>query len=400
MSSRVSLAAVCVVMVCVAAAGAAPLSSSSSSAPHSGTPHYGAFPTTTTAAAGPAAAYPSLAVRLCGRPGTADDCAQHAFASGSFRDDSVNSGWGYLLVAGAASPIAPSDAAQAYAMGFLEGFLTQQRIYQAKTNLFTDYFGTGGAPSGQLAAFFSAQLAFVRNGVASYADSNTYWARMAVIMAQFDGLLAGYNAAAPSGQAVAELDLYVHNSAGDLEDLSSVFCAPGECNAAASFAERARQGMLDCSSLVRVLPNGDILAGHTTWRQFVNMAPRIYKRYQYELEAAEVVNQDVVFSSTPGFLSSKVTGCLHQRRILGENAHMCVRPVSQDDFYLCVDTQLTVMETTNAIFNRTLYSYLSPQTLFTWQRTMIANFLATTGNLWTYNFARFNSGTYNNQCAS
>jgi hypothetical protein len=55
------------------------------------------------------------------------------------------------------------------------------------------------------------------------------------------------------------------------------------------------------------------------------------------------------------------------------------------------------METTNSNFNDTLYDLLSPQTLFTWVRVILANRLATNGEEWINLFKKENSGTYNNQ---
>jgi len=55
------------------------------------------------------------------------------------------------------------------------------------------------------------------------------------------------------------------------------------------------------------------------------------------------------------------------------------------------------METTNGIYNNTLYDYVTPYCLLTWQRVIVANRMATNGQDWTQIFAKENSGTYNNQ---
>ncbi|RYG55654.1 hypothetical protein EON66_04780 [archaeon] len=68
----------------------------------------------------------------------------------------------------------------------------------------------------------------------------------------------------------------------------------------------------------------------------------------------------------------------------------------QDDFY--ITPQLAVMETTNSVFNQTLFQlYLTPKSALSWQRAYIANGFATSATEWTDLFAMYNSGTYNNQ---
>jgi len=95
---------------------------------------------------------------------------------------------------------------------------------------------------------------------------------------------------------------------------------------------------------------------------------RVYKQYHYGF-----LGNTLSMSSSPGLLHSK------------------------DDFY-ALKNGLIVMETTNSIYNQTLYSlYITPQSLFSWQRATIANFFAMNGQEWTSLFGQYNSGTYNNQ---
>jgi len=41
-----------------------------------------------------------------------------------------------------------------------------------------------------------------------------------------------------------------------------------------------------------------------------------------------------------------------------------------------------MQETTNSIFNQSLYDYVTPRSVLTWQRVTVANLQATTGKEW------------------
>jgi len=99
----------------------------------------------------------------------------------------------------------------------------------------------------------------------------------------------------------------------------------------------------------------------------------IFKHYRYSLSVPSMASQRVSFSSYPGFLSS------------------------EDDFYI-LEQGMVVMETTNGIFNMTLYDlYIQPESLMSWVRVIVANMMAKTGKEWTWIMSKYNSGTYNNQ---
>lgn len=123
-----------------------------------------------------------------------------------------------------------------------------------------------------------------------------------------------------------------------------------------------------CSALIKLDSlHSDLLMGHTTWASYPTMS-RIYKIYDIELSDTSSNSKLVSFSAYPGFL------------------------VSSDDFYL-TDAGLWVSETTNSIYNRTLYNQVQPQSLLSWIRTAVANRMATSGQEWMTIFSKFNSGT-------
>lgn len=55
------------------------------------------------------------------------------------------------------------------------------------------------------------------------------------------------------------------------------------------------------------------------------------------------------------------------------------------------------METTNTIFDVALYELITPKSVLSWIRVIVANRMAVDGSSWSQIFAKFNSGTYNNQ---
>jgi len=98
----------------------------------------------------------------------------------------------------------------------------------------------------------------------------------------------------------------------------------------------------------------------------------VYKHYYFNLSAADTVSRRVSFASYPALLSS------------------------EDDFYI-LTSQLVVMETTNSVFNLSLYDAITPSTVVSWIRAIVANRMANSGKEWVSIMKKYNSGTYNNQ---
>ena len=65
--------------------------------------------------------------------------------------------------------------------------------------------------------------------------------------------------------------------------------------------------------------------------------------------------------------------------------------MSLDDFYL-LGSGLMMTQTTNNMFNASLYALLTPNSLLAWQRVRLAHSLARTGQEWADTFAMHNSG--------
>lgn len=64
---------------------------------------------------------------------------------------------------------------------------------------------------------------------------------------------------------------------------------------------------------------------------------------------------------------------------------------SLDDFYL-MSSQMVMLQTTNNVFNASLYKFVQPQSLLAWQRIRMANMMAHSGKEWADVVSRCNSG--------
>lgn len=330
--------------------------------------------------------------------GASTDRTTQPDAWGTFNDSLLDIGWSQLWIRTAnLTKEEYEDMTLAkrrrreimFAAGYAEGQLTHHRIDQHFLNVYRTFFPRGDeqdqAIEQGLHEFFTKNLAWMRHQVRHhdvYDDlpDAEYWNAMSYILAQFDGLVAGYQHASVAQTPASMLDLFLLNADGDMEDLVNIMKCKVEPqglkldDARTDFYTFIKN--LKCSALVRILPDfSDLIWGHDTWDSFASMN-RIFKHYDVPLpgggDQSTAVKRRITMSSSPGFLSSV------------------------DDWYM-TNAGLGVMETTNGVFDSSLYDLVAPESIPCWLRSKVANLLATDGRSWAETFSKYNSGTYNNQ---
>ena len=118
----------------------------------------------------------------CGRPGVA--------AVASFNGRTAGDGWGRLNVTTCAG--AGFDAReQMFGAGYVEGFVTGLQMELYWTNYAAAEYPPAGAPPAALRSWMASQLAWAREQVDEHAESEPRWAAMGLILAHYDGLVAG-----------------------------------------------------------------------------------------------------------------------------------------------------------------------------------------------------------------
>mmetsp|Transcript_16414 Transcript_16414/g.43008 ORF Transcript_16414/g.43008 Transcript_16414/m.43008 type:complete len:595 (+) Transcript_16414:122-1906(+) len=267
----------------------------------------------------------------------------------------------------------------AAAMGYIEGTLTAQSISDHLYNQIANagFLGTDGNVNlTVVGGLFDWQIKHETWLIQMLAQppkgEEELWRTTELLYTQLAGMgkaldesgvdifgMSGWRAAMMAN-LVAEWD--------DIESAIETEARPNWRNMTISAYAEAVAARDHCSAFVSLGQyNEELYFGHNMWWGFQMLAP-VYKTYVWGDEST------VQMSSYAGALSS------------------------MDDFYSMSNSeqQLAVMETTNNVYNTSLYDLLTPKSLYTWSRAMVANRLSTSGKQWVDLFAIHNSGTYNN----
>ena len=302
-------------------------------------------------------------------------------ATGTYHDAINTTGWSVLSVS--TSSTFPATK-QAYGAGYLEGYLSQERISQSFTN-------TIPHPSEQspwIRTFAAANLQWTKDQTAK--NHSEYWKQVSYIVEQVEGLYDGYMARLKERQAnqptptpdqgagtyreiVLEEMWHAQISGGDLDTLQNIDPTQPHDRLLQSRGQH-------CSGLAKFLAdNGqgqaDIFFSHASWDMYDGLI-RVYKHYDFPFVANTA--QNATFASYPGLV------------------------LSSDDFYVLSNGLALLTTEMGALPNTTLYEYLLEKEaptygLWAFFRSTVANRLADTADQWVDIFSQNNLGTLENQ---
>lgn len=301
---------------------------------------------------------------------------ENGVAYGTYDDALNTTGWGELNIA-SGSTGNHNDQTIMFAAGYLEGALTARRINENYENNYDIAFR--GKPEQfvkKIGEWFDAQEEWMRNRIKRESTNNSLWRQLRNIISQYDGLIAGYTENPPRKQKnLGKFAFQLLNGIGDYGTLSDVLSPDGPPDWSSMTEEQISVkigSMGHCSALIKVLPGYEnIFTGHST-RFDYGATMRIYKHYFFNLKDPSTGAKRMSFSSYPGYL------------------------VSVDDFYI-MDSGLVMVQTTNHVFNASLYKYVSTESLLAWHRVRLANLMAHNGEEWGEVYKQYNSGTYTSQ---
>jgi len=296
-------------------------------------------------------------------------------------------GWDFLVLSSSDKPESIySDARKHYGMGYLEGYVTYKRVYDhyRNNNNYKFHKNKGIMPE-YLEKFFISNLQYMQKMCNLYSESDPYFHEVNNYLNQMKGILDGYNARV-NEEKIKNINLDLEQislphfmaiiSVGDIDELEYLEKTerPNYYNMTIEQIKNYVNERLHCSALIKIANDfSNIFFGHSTWSGY-NRLIKMFKEYRYYPggDKFPVKANTILVSGYPGAINSN------------------------DDFYL-TSANLYVMETTNNVFNNSLFDNLTPESLTCWIRTMIALRLANNGKEWCDIFQKYNSGTYNNQ---
>ncbi|KAJ8723614.1 hypothetical protein PYW07_007594 [Mythimna separata] len=264
-----------------------------------------------------------------------------------------------------------SDEKQAYAAGYLEGYLTRDLIWYHWQNMLKGYCYNKTDVCGLIEEFVDKNEAYMSEMVQSRPD-DPYWYQVKLYYTQLEGLAVGYNVATKDPyQWLSTRDIVWINMLGDLDEIAFSVSMPKTGPDGRLFGDH-------CTGLVKLLPDlSNLYFSHTTWNSYQSML-RLHKMYVMHLHMSPgsktlIPGYKMSLTSYPAFIQST------------------------DDFYI-ISSGLATSETTIGNSNSSLFALITPcGTVLEYARAMIANRLAHTGKEWAQIFRQYNSGTYNNQ---
>ena len=242
------------------------------------------------------------------------------------------------------------------AVGILEGYLTSYEIFLTYTTIF-EAIGEDLLPFfPEYKKFMDQQKVWINDNYNNN-KNDPYWQYIQGLINQLNGMYTGYMQAYNDKLfSLPKLDMFNFEllaSETDLIDVSIAVIVQDLIRKGEYTRNNVEKRLKEhkwiwsihtgqrCSGYIKIDPEiSELYFSHDTWSNYFFMN-RIYKYYILD-------HVSVSMSSYPGSLSSV------------------------DDYYV-MSTGLAVMETTNSVWNYDLYKLIQPESLFTWQRAMVAN---------------------------
>jgi len=262
-------------------------------------------------------------------------------ARAAYNDSITTEGWGYLSVYTNPNTTL-DDHTKAFAAGQAEGNLTAMRIWQTGMNNGIQGVAQLNAATQQFITTHKQWVSQMQQDARELPAGSlerAYWWQTELIDQQFQGLYAGYKAAAASGEnSLTEFEVELLTTSATVSQVNGLL---SEEHKRTKWDMAARRDLYlrtasKCSALLKLAPgNKDFFMSQVTWSSFNSML-RTYKMYDFPFtmdgtSSTTVPGRRSAFSSYPGVLNSGddfyalSSGLIVQETTIGNSNPSCGR---------------------------------------------------------------------------
>ena len=215
-------------------------------------------------------------------------------------------GWDFLSISSYSKNAQKyNDSIKSYAMGYLEGILTKERIHQFYINIITSNFKKVNYtfPENVL-DFYTKNLEYMAENSVQYMNSDPYWQQVHYIYQQLQGLYDGYNNNVEKKINFTKFQIMPGNT--DFSDILDYY--ENDKNSHNFMKARDIHNYIirssHCSAIIKLAEDfNDIWVGHNTWNNYNNMI-KIFKEYRFISNNQNEKSKLSAFPSYPATLCS------------------------------------------------------------------------------------------------
>jgi hypothetical protein len=141
----------------------------------------------------------------------------NAIAYAKYKKSLLTTGWDFLSVSSSLNQDEKyTDDLRAYAFGYLEGYITAERIWShyINTKQYYLYEKKGEIPE-NLREFIDQNRAWITKMTKDKKDVDEYWFQVYLIQRQLEGMIEGYNSNVAINQKLSYVEFSIINASND-----------------------------------------------------------------------------------------------------------------------------------------------------------------------------------------
>ena len=213
---------------------------------------------------------------------------ENALASAIYNKTYETIGWDYLSISTYEKNDSKyNDSMKAYAMGYLEGILTKDRIFSHYTNFHKYFLAQYESVPIILKIFYDFiedNIKYMKEKSLKNMNTDPYWEHIYYIYQQVLGLSEGYNSIADEDKKLELKQIFILGGPSDVRDIANHLIRnfrPNFEKMTSKELERYENLNSHCTAFVKLSnDSSDIWFGHNTWNNYVLMI-RIFKEYRF-----------------------------------------------------------------------------------------------------------------------